>query len=80
MMEMKIRKYDSEKNETKGKLVGDIKVGDLVVELKSERQLKVAAITNDEKYECKIAGTSTIAGVFCRDEIELFDRYWNKRR
>ena len=34
----------------------DIKVEDLVVELKKERQLKVVNITDDGKFECIIPG------------------------
>lgn len=54
----------------------DIKKEDLVVELKTERQMRIANITNDGKYECKVSGK--IVGAFCRNEIELFDKYYKK--
>ena len=53
-----------------------IKEGDLVVELKTERQMRIASITNDGKYECKVSGN--IVGTFSRNEIELFDKYYKK--
>lgn len=54
----------------------DIKLEDLVVELKTERQMRIASITNDGKYECKVSGK--IVGTFSRNEIELFDKYYRK--
>ena len=53
------------------------KEGDLVVELKTERQMRVENITNDGKFECKASGM--IVGVFKRNEIELFNKYWDKK-
>lgn len=58
----------------------DIKIDDLVVELKNERQLKVCEITPDRKYKCRVAGSSTVVGAFSRDEIELFNKYWSKSK
>ncbi len=58
----------------------DIKIDDLVVELKNERQLKVCEITPDRKYKCRVAGGSTVVGAFSRDEIELFNKYWSKSK
>ena len=54
-----------------------IKEGDLVVELKTERQMRVENITNDGKFECKASGM--IVGVFKGNEIELFNKYWDKK-
>ena len=53
-----------------------IKIEDLVVELKTGRQMRVSNITTNGEYECKASGQ--IVGTFCRDEIELFDKYYNK--
>ena len=58
----------------------DIKIDNLVVELKNERQLKVCEITPDRKYKCRVAGGSTVVGAFSRDEIELFNKYWSKSK
>lgn len=60
------------------KSVGDIKIEDLVVELKSERELRVVDITEDGKYQCKVLGAIAPAGFFDRSEIELSDKYWKK--
>lgn len=57
----------------------DIRVEDLVVELKNERQLKVVAITNDGKFQCILPGGISPIGIFNRDEIELFNRYWHNK-
>lgn len=54
-----------------------IKVEDLVVELKTERQMKVTNII-DGKYECKLAGGIAPVGLFNRNEIELFDTFYKK--
>lgn len=62
------------------KFESDIKIDDLVIELKSERQLKVTDITSDGRYKCRIAGGVSSAGIFDRSEIELFDKYWNKTK
>lgn len=64
-------------NKQTNKLIdSDIKQEDLVVELKTERQMRIASITNDGKYECKVSGN--IVGTFSRNEIELFDKYYKK--
>lgn len=78
MMEMKIKQENLDKDTINRKTGSDIAVGDLVVELKNERQLKVIAITADGEYRCMVPGGIVEAGVFSRDEIELFDRYWGK--
>lgn len=58
----------------------DITVGDLVVLVKSERQLKVDEITNDGRYVCKAPGGIKVEGTYGVDEIELFDKYWDKKK
>lgn len=90
MMELFIKKEDKNKDITYQekdkkasqniKFESDIKIDDLVVELKNERQLKVCEITPDRKYKCRVAGGSTVVGVFSRDEIELFNKYWSKSK
>lgn len=75
-----IKKSNSKPICDKNKSRSDIKIDDLVVELKNERQLKVANITDDGKFECIIPGGISPIGIFNRDEIELFDRYWNKSK
>ena len=57
----------------------DIKIEDIVVELKSEKQMKVVDITKDGKYECILPGCVRPIGIFSRNEIELFNKYWNKK-
>lgn len=79
IMETKIQQDNTNRNGAIMKLGSDIEVGDLVVELNSERQLKVSSITEDGRYECRVSGGVAIAGVFNRDEIELFDKYWSKK-
>ena len=56
----------------------DFKIDDLVVELKNERQLKISDITSDGRYKCRNANGISSAGIFNRDEIELYDKYWHK--
>lgn len=56
----------------------DIEIEDLVVELKSERQLTVVDITEDGRYQCKSPGGISPVGFFERSEIERFDKYWKK--
>lgn len=56
----------------------DIKIGDLVVELRGENQFKVIGIPQKGKYECRKAGIDAPAEVFDRNEIEIFDKYWEK--
>ena len=56
----------------------DIEIEDLVVELKSERQLKVVDITEDGKFQCITPGGISPVGFFKRSEIERFDKYWKK--
>lgn len=58
----------------------NINVGDLVVELKNERQLKVIDITNNGEFECSTPGGIHSVGIFKRNEIEKFDKYWNKSK
>ncbi len=74
--------YVKSKNANQSELASksEIKVGDLVVELKNERQLKVKNITESGKFECSVAGSTIDAGTFSSDEIELFDKYWNKSK
>lgn len=81
MMELFLRKEFQEKHLTtnqNNKLESDIKVEDLVVELKNERQLKVVSITDSGEFECILPGGISPIGTFNRSEIELFDKYWNK--
>lgn len=78
MLEMKIQQESFNTDIINNKSKGDIEVGDLVVELKNERQLKVSDITADGKYKCKVSGGIVEVGIFSRDEIELFDKYWRK--
>ena len=83
MMELKIRQDNHEKKQTNIKhenIDNDIKVEDLVVELKNERQLKVTDITDDGKFECMLPSGIAPIGLFYRSEIELFDKYWNKSK
>lgn len=49
----------------------DIQIEDLVVEIKSKRQLKVVDITEDGRLQCKAPGGIAPVGFFKRDEIEL---------
>ena len=56
-----------------------INIEDLVVELKSEREMRVMNITEDGKYQCKVLGAIAPAGLFDRNEIELSDKYWKKK-
>ena len=49
----------------------DIQIEDLVIELKSKRQLKVVDITEDGRFQCKTPGGIAPIGFFERDEIEL---------
>lgn len=79
IMEMKFEQEISNKNIIDNDFQSDIKVGDSVVELKNERQLKVCAITIDGKYKCKVAGGIVEVGTFDRSEIELFEKYWDKK-
>lgn len=58
----------------------DIKVGDLVVELKNERQLKVVNITDNGEFECTVPGGISSIGLFNRSEIEVFNKYWKKSK
>lgn len=75
----------SSSNETKDNnptiqtsVANDINVGDLVVRLCDEQQLKVVEIVNG-KYHCFKAGTITSVDSLNRNEIELFDKYWLKK-
>lgn len=70
------KKYlDSQKVKSINTKEDDIKVGDLVVELKTSKQMRVTGITKENKFECKIAGGIQSAGVFDKEEIELFETY-----
>lgn len=52
----------------------DIQIEDLVVELKSKRQLIVVDITEDGRFQCKTLGGIAPIGFFNRSEIELAKR------
>ena len=54
-------------------------IGDLVVRLGDETQMKIVNIDNNNIY-CEICGTfKTVC--YTEDEIELFDKYWaNKKK
>lgn len=83
MMELKMNTEFKQKNPLKlkdGKSESDIKIEDLVVELKNERQLKVVNITDEGKFECILPGGIAPIGSFFRNEIELFDKYWKKNQ
>lgn len=78
MMEEHLNNMDNNSIELKdNKGYKGIKVEDLVVELKTERQMKVTNII-DGKYECKLAGGIAPVGLFNRNEIELFDTFYKK--
>lgn len=82
MIELIMRQNLQKKNQLKpemGNDNNDIKIEDLVVELKNERQLKVVNITDDGKFECILPGGITPIGSFYRNEIELFNKYWDKK-
>lgn len=60
MMELKIRQGYQEKIKIGDKNINNnIKIEDLVVELKNERQLKVTNITDDGRFECILPGGIT---------------------
>lgn len=54
----------------------DINIGDLIVVLSNEKQLRVKDI-KDGKYICGDSRNES-ADVYKREEIELFDKYWKK--
>lgn len=54
------------------------KVGDLVVELKTEKQMTISRITEDGKYECMAAGGIRPVGIFDKNDIELFEKHFKK--
>lgn len=58
--------------------VDGLKVGDLVVELRTEQQMKISRITEDGKYECTAAGGIRPVGIFDKNDIELFAKYFKK--
>ena len=83
MMELFLRKDFQAKDgkiSQNTKFESDIKIEDLVVELKNERQLKVVDITDNGEFECTIPGGISPVGIFNRNEIELFEKYWNKSK
>jgi hypothetical protein len=49
----------------------DIQIEDLVIELKSKRQLIVVDITEDGRFQCKTPEGIAPIGFFERNEIEL---------
>lgn len=66
-----------QKEEMKDKVSStDIKIGNLVVRIKDEKQMRVVSI-KDGKYECSILG-GIQKDVYSRDEIELFDVFYKK--
>lgn len=70
-----IKKYSIEEKASqkpqKSTIKMDIQIEDLVVELKSKRQLKVVDITEDGRFQCKTPGGIAPIGFFERHEIEL---------
>lgn len=70
-----IKKYGIEEKTNqkpqKSTIKMDIQIEDLVVELKSKRQLKVVDITEDGRFQCKTPGGIAPIGFFERHEIEL---------
>lgn len=70
-----IKKYSIEEKANqkpqKSTIKVDIQIEDLVVELKSKRQLKVVDITEDGRFQCKTPGGIAPIGFFERHEIEL---------
>ena len=71
MMELFLRKDFQAKDgkiSQNTKFESDIKIEDLVVELKNE------------EFECTIPGGISPVGIFNRNEIELFEKYWNKSK
>lgn len=83
MIDLKIKQEYQERrlsSKQNDKLDSDVRIEDLVVELKNERQLKVVSITDEDKFECMTPGGISPVGLFSRDEIELFDKYWNRKK
>lgn len=70
-----IKKYSIEKktsqNHQKATTKTDIQIEALVIDLKSNQQLKVVDITEDGRFQCKTLGGIAPVGFFKRDEIEL---------
>ena len=55
-------------------------IGDLVVRLGDETQMKIINI-NDNGIYCQISGNMFNTGIYKEDEIESFDKYWaNKKK
>lgn len=76
ILESQNKSADRKTNEEKNMKSNGISVGDLVVRLKDEKQMRVATI-RDGKYECNTYGMSE-GKWYDRDEIELFDVFYKK--
>lgn len=74
---------DSASNDQAAPLVDDnIRVGSIIVEIKTEKQMKVISVENENginKYICSNNNGITIQKLD-RVEIELFDVYWDKNK
>ena len=54
-----------------------IKVGDLVVRLKDEKQMRVMGMSPDGGFECSLLGNPS-SEVYKREDIELYNVFYGK--
>lgn len=70
----------TENDEQKTKTLGKFYVGQVVVLLETEDQMKIKEITGDGKLACYVNGGSLHKGDFSPSEVEDFKIYWERKK
>lgn len=71
---------ESSSNEEKTSKTNQLHVGQLVVLLSTEEQMKIMEITSNGYYACYTNSGSKFHGNYSAKEIEDFETYWNKKK